>query len=254
MNSIVRLIAIAKNAGEIILTYYQSDFEKEQKSDDTPVTTADIQANNYIVENLQKYFPQVPIIAEESALVSFDIRKNWDRYFLVDPLDGTKEFIAGNGQFTVNIALRGQGEELAVVWTPVSEELFYFDGKKSFKQVGEKTIELTMQEIHRPLRVAISRSHLNRKTREYIESLPFSVENVGIGSSLKFCRIAEGEIDFYPRFGPIKEWDVAAAELVLLGAGGEMRHLDGQKIQYNKESMMVPSFVACKSSLLSQMI
>ena len=261
MVSIDQLIEISKKAGDIILKYYdQGDFSEKIKDDKTPVTSADIEANEYIVESLKKLYPSIPIIAEESDLLNYEQRKTWHEFFLVDPLDGTKEFIKHNDEFTVNIALHSNlQKKIGVVWAPVLDLLYYADGENSFKEHAGITSKLIETELNRPLRVMVSRSHINQDTDKFIERLEAQrdepVSRIGVGSSLKFCYIADGTADIYPRLGPIKEWDIAAGSLVLSQAGGVIKKIsDLGELAYNKPEMFVEDFFATKSLLLPDLI
>lgn len=237
---------IARAAGEEILAVYARDFEVSEKADASPLTQADLAAHRCIVSRLPEIDGALPILSEESADIAWQERRNWKRYWLVDPLDGTREFIKKNGEFTVNIALIENGEPLlGVVYAPVIDWLLV--GGRGFGAQWQRAGSSGPAKVTKagsPLRVAASRSHRDGKTQDYLDRIG-SVETFGLGSSLKFCKIAAGEIDLYPRFGPTSEWDTAAAQAVLEAAGGGVYTLDGEPLRYNsKESLLNPHFIA----------
>jgi 3'(2'), 5'-bisphosphate nucleotidase len=238
-----QLITIAKQAGDIIMHYYrQQNFIQELKSDQSPVTTADKQADNIIRQSLVELYPDIPVISEEYPLASFAERQKWDDFFLVDPLDGTKEFLKRNGEFTVNIAYISSDYRLGVIWAPVLGQLFYADGQHSYQAFEERVERITIGSDTKEKIVVVSRSHMDQTTEEYIDKLkPDRI--LQVGSSLKFCYVATGMATIYPRLGPINEWDIAAGVVIVEQAGGEATHLNGQKIQFNKCEMFVEPFV-----------
>ena len=239
--------AIAAEAGRAILEIYDREFEVTHKADRSPLTEADLASHRVIRDALARLTPDIPLLSEESAEIGFDIRSGWPEYWLVDPLDGTKEFVNRNGEFTVNIALiRGHDPVLGVVHVPVS-------GVTYTGVVGggamRRSADRSARPIHvrapcvDPVRVVGSRSHANPALARYLEPLG-DYELVSMGSSLKFCLLAEGEADFYPRLGPTSEWDTAAAHAVVLAAGGRIVTLEGRPLQYNlKESFLNPEFL-----------
>ncbi len=238
--------AIARAAGEEILAVYARDFEVTEKADASPLTQADLAAHRRIVSRLPVLGGGLPVLSEESADIAWSERRAWSRYWLVDPLDGTREFIKKNGEFTVNIALIENGEPvLGVVYAPVMDWLLV--GGRGLGAQWHKAGASGAASIAKagsPLRVAASRSHRDEKTQAYLDRIG-SVDTYGLGSSLKFCKIATGEIDLYPRFGPTSEWDTAAAQAVLEAAGGGVYTLDGEPLRYNsKESLLNPHFIA----------
>ena len=251
---------IARGAAELILEVYDgADFEVEQKQDDSPLTLADRRAHEFIESALTRLTPAIPVLSEESKLLPFTQRRRWTRYWLVDPLDGTKEFIGRNGEFTVNIALVEDGvATLGVVHVPVSgvtysglcgEAAEAADCAGAWRREGgvAKTIVSTRVEGRR-VRVVASRRHRG----ERLETLLGNIETacgledvVSIGSSLKMCLVAEGAADIYPRLAPTSEWDTAAAHAIVRAAGGEILDLDFRPLRYNtKESLLNPEFVA----------
>lgn len=244
------LIPVAREAGRAILQVYESDFEVAYKDDDSPVTKADLAANRVILQHLKALTPDVPVLSEESSSVPYETRKSWKRFWIVDPLDGTKEFVKRNGEFTVNIALVEHGSPvLGIVHAPVLEVTYSATaGEGAFKQQAggdDRRIEVsTPDEV---LVVAASRSHRNEATERYLDLLrkTYSVEVISKGSSLKVCLVAEGTAHVYPRTGPTNEWDTAAAQAVLERAGGVMLDLTtGEPLVYNKPSTLNPGFVA----------
>lgn len=234
-------------AGKEILKIYESgDFSIEAKADDSPLTLADKAAHHKIVSFLDK--TGIPILSEEGRDIPYEERSKWEYFWMVDPLDGTKEFIKKNGEFTVNIALIHKGESvLGVVCTPVLNELFWaVKGSGSYvKRNGQisklSTSKKSLKE-HR-LRVVASRSHMSKETEEYLEKLT-EPEIVSKGSSLKFLLIASGQADLYPRFGPTMEWDTAAAHVIVMEAGGSVTLTDHKtSLLYNKENLLNPYFI-----------
>lgn len=241
-----QISVIARHAGHEIMAVYQQDFSVFEKEDSSPLTQADLAAHYCIVRMLTELDSTIPILSEESASIEWPVRKSWSRYWLVDPLDGTREFVKKNGEFTVNIALIENGEPvLGVVFAPVLDWLLV--GGRGIGTTWEQGQDLGGAKVvsaSTPLKVAASRSHRDEKTQAYLDKIG-AVDTVGLGSSLKFCKIASGEIDLYPRFGPTSEWDTAAAQAVLEAAGGGVFTLDGQALRYNhKESLLNPHFIA----------
>ena len=249
------LIDIATAAGREILAVYETAFDVATKDDASPLTEADLRAHRVIVDGLRDLAPDVPVISEEAESPPFDVRRHWTRYWLVDPLDGTKEFVSRNGEFTVNIALIEDGEPvLGVVGVPVKGHVYVGDCKEMEAwRVSEAGRErLHTRRMGRPLAVVASRRHGGTRLAGYLEALAESfgeVERKPVGSSLKFCLLAEGEADLYPRLGPTSEWDIGAAHAVLKAAGGAVMLTDGAPFRYNaKESFLNPDFVAVGDS------
>jgi len=241
-----RISDIARLAGDEIMAVYRQDFSVTDKADASPLTQADLAAHRCIVSLLPDISPELPILSEESADIDWPTRQRWDRYWLVDPLDGTREFIKRNGEFTVNIALIENGEAvLGVVYAPALEWLWVGGRELQTRWFhGGEQGEAKVAKAVNPLRVAASRSHRDETTQAYLDQIG-AVDMVGLGSSLKFCRIATGDIDLYPRFGPTSEWDTAAAQAVLEAAGGGVFTVDGKPLRYNhKESLLNPHFIA----------
>lgn len=246
-------IELSLAAGAAIMEVYAQDFAVESKDDDSPLTQADLASHRIIVAGLRALSPDIPVLSEEDAGIPWAERRQWQRHWLVDPLDGTREFVKKNGEFTVNIALVEDGRPvLGVVYAPVFDYLLHAEaGVGAFLRQGGEDIALqTRRPATSPLRVAASRSHLDARTAAALERMG-ETERHGLGSSLKFCRIAEGRIDVYPRFGPTSEWDTAAAQCVLEAAGGAVLRLDGTPLDYNrKENILNPDFIALGDTTL----
>jgi 3'(2'), 5'-bisphosphate nucleotidase len=256
LNEVVHeVVIIAKEAGAAILQIYnQPDFHIENKADSSPLTEADRQANEIICRSLFEKYPDIPIISEENKMEPYNIRKNYQMCWMVDPLDGTKEFIHRNGDFTVNIALIRDGEPvLGVVYQPVNGDLHYADketGAFSNKNGITSALKTSPFSIHdKGLKVVASRSHLNEETAQFIQKLT-EPALVTRGSSLKFLLLASGEADIYPRLAPTSEWDTAAAQCILTVAGGVVINVEeGNPMVYNKPSLLNPSFIAYRHPL-----
>lgn len=238
---------IAVEAGKAILDVYGKDFEVAHKEDQSPLTRADLASHRIICDALTRLTPDIPVLSEESSDMDYDTRANWSQYWLVDPLDGTKEFINRNGEFTVNIALiRFHQPVLGVVHIPVTGVTYTgLAGKWASKHDADGRMEhiRVRNPCADPVVVVGSRSHANPRLLEYLEKLG-NYELVSMGSSLKFCLVAEGKADFYPRLGPTSEWDTAAAHAVVLAAGGTIITLEGKPLRYNtKKSLLNPEFL-----------
>ncbi len=247
---ITNVISIAKEAGKEILKIYKKDFSVNYKKEGSPLTEADIASHNLIIKMLKKNYPKIPILSEESKEIEYSERKNWNRFWLIDPLDGTKEFVKKKNEFTVNIALIREGKPiLGVVYVPVKDLVYFSDGKESLKQFDNGEIKkLPLEEgkdnKENKLRVVASKSHFSEETKNYIESLGKEYELISIGSSLKLCMVAEGKADIYPRLGPTMEWDTAAAHAIVNGAGKKVYKFGSkEELEYNKENLKNPWFV-----------
>ncbi|MFL2546317.1 MAG: 3'(2'),5'-bisphosphate nucleotidase CysQ [Candidatus Rariloculaceae bacterium] len=240
--------AIAAAAGEAIMGVYGSEFSVEFKDDKSPLTEADRRAHNVIVAGLSALEPALPILSEESATEDLEGRRGWDSYWLVDPLDGTKEFVKRNGEFTVNIALIEQHRAVMGVVLAPATKLEYFGAvelgaSKRIADGPEEAISAILRQ-EGPVRVVCSRSHPSGALATYLESLG-EHELKPMGSSLKICLVADGQADIYPRLGPTSEWDTAAAQAILESSGGSMMDTLGQELRYNmKESLLNPYFLA----------
>jgi 3'(2'), 5'-bisphosphate nucleotidase len=242
------VIAIAADAGAAIMEVYARDFEVETKSDRSPLTEADLAAHHTIVHGLTRLTPELPILSEESAAVPWEARQQWTSYWLVDPLDGTREFIKRNGEFSVNIALIHMGTPVfGVVQAPVDGRVWHaMRGEQAYRRDGAFDTALRVRRpADAPLRVAASRSHRDARTEAALARMG-EIELLAQGSSLKFCRIAEGDLDVYPRFGPTSEWDTAAGQCVLLSAGGALVAADtGKTFRYNRrDTLLNGDFIA----------
>ena len=244
--SLEALVNIAREAGDAILEVYQSDFEVVEKSDGSPLTLADQNANAIIERRLGVLEPVLPIISEESSRPKAGIRNEWQRYWLVDPLDGTREFTKRNGEFTVNIALIDQGVPvMGVVHVPVTRVTYFAsETAGAFKQQADDQAQSIHSRSYSGGKAVVvaSRSHANPLLVNFF-SLLEEYETLSMGSSLKLCLVAEGRADIYPRFGPTSEWDTAAAHCVVNAAGGQVRDMDGAEIRYNKPDILNPWFV-----------
>ena len=246
-------------AREIMDVYHNHDFQVEQKDDNSPLTIADKRAHNTINGLLEK--TGIPILSEEGGDIAYEERSQWERFWLVDPLDGTKEFIRRNGEFTVNIALIEHHKPvLGVVYAPVLEQIYYGDisggafiashitPETSVEVITDNAEKLPRHYERNTLNVVASKSHLNEETRNFISQLEkessFPVDTVNTGSSLKLCLVAEGTADIYPRFGPTMEWDTAAGHAVVKAAGKTVLHAEtGEELTYNKENLLNPYFI-----------
>ncbi|PIF28970.1 3'(2'),5'-bisphosphate nucleotidase [Acidovorax sp. 56] len=242
-----KLLPIARLAGSAVMAVYATEqFAATLKKDTSPLTQADLSAHQVLVHHLQQLLPDCPVVSEESES-SHAGRCQSRRFWLIDPLDGTKEFIAGNGEFTVNIALVEEGRSiLGVVYAPAIDTLYWGGaGLGAWRCIGNVPIAIRVAEPAdvSVCRVIASRSHLDVDTKVMIDRLG-PVQLMQAGSSLKFCRIAEGEADMYPRLAPTCEWDTAAAQAVLEGAGGLVLDLQGRPLRYGKPEVFNPSFVA----------
>lgn len=247
---------IAAQAGAIIMKYYEEKIDVRKKNDSSPVTVADEAAEHFIIAELARLTPEIPIIAEELAAAG-GLPPVGKRFWIVDPLDGTREFIDRNGEFTVNIALVEDGLPcLGAVYAPAIQRMFYAYGAgAAYEQKIDPHKDITQtrnnpaREIHARipgddgLVVIASRSHRDKKTEEFLAAYPVK-EIVAAGSSLKFCVLAAGEADLYPRHGPTMEWDTAAGQAILMGAGGRVTHMDGAPFTYGKQDFRNPHFIA----------
>jgi len=220
----------------------------ENKTDSSPLTAADKASNLTITTGLSTLTPDIPILSEESAIVPYETRRNWERYWLIDPLDGTREFVKRNGEFTVNIALiENHQAVLGVVFVPATGRC-YFSGKGqgAYKQdVGQVAKRIKVKSTSGDsFVVAGSRSHGSEQQQNFIAALGDHTEIIAIGSSLKLCLVAEGKVDIYPRFGPTSEWDTAAAHAIVTEAGGTVTDTELRPLEYNrKESILNPHFL-----------
>jgi 3'(2'), 5'-bisphosphate nucleotidase len=243
-----QLVGLCRRAGREILRIYDSNFEVQHKADQSPLTQADLRAHTVLVNGLKALTPHIPILSEEASDIAYAERRDWSSLWLVDPLDGTREFVSRNGEFTVNVALIEQHRPvLGVVHVPTRD--ITFSGLMqvgAYKQLADAApVRISTQRpAAQPLRVVSSRSHASEGSNDYERALgPYTV--VKIGSSVKFSIVAEGAADLYPRLGATSEWDTAAGQAVLEAAGGRVTDLQGQVLRYNtREGLLNPYFVA----------
>jgi 3'(2'), 5'-bisphosphate nucleotidase len=258
---ILDITNVALEAGKKILEVYNTDFLVETKEDASPLTLADRTSHELIVEYLNKLHPSIPILSEEGQHLSFNERKKWNTLWIVDPLDGTKEFVNRNGEFTVNIALvHNQRPILGVIYVPIKDEMYFSNQLGAFKVSQYSKLKLISEEDllavslnisvgHQgPYKVVASRSHLSPETEQFISNLKKEhgdVEMISAGSSLKLCLVAEGKANVYPRFAPTMEWDTAAGQAIVEAAGGEVVNPEtNQPLLYNKEQLVNSWFIA----------
>ncbi len=242
------LIPIVALAGAAIMRVYQEEgFAVQRKEDDSPLTLADLDSQRVIIDGLKRITPDIPILSEESAQAPWSERRSWHELWVVDPLDGTREFVKRNGEFTVNIALVQRHEAVLGIVAAPALGLLYWGARDAgaFSQhPGEARLPIKVSAPHNPLRVIGSRSHMSPATAAYLARLGPHV-TTAIGSSLKFCWVAVGKADLYPRFGPTSEWDTAAGQALLEAAGGHVTRADGHRLRYNcRESLINGDFLA----------
>jgi 3'(2'), 5'-bisphosphate nucleotidase len=245
-----QIVLLAKQAGEAIMQVYaQTDLQIQVKQDDSPVTAADIASHNVIIAGLKQHFADIAVMSEEDADISWAERQTWQTYWLIDPLDGTKEFIKRNGEFTVNIALIHQGQAIAgVVYAPVLDKCYSgIVGQGAWLEHNGSTsiLDIRLRPLQTPPVVVGSRSHISPDVAAYLQTIG-EHQMLSVGSSLKFCMVAEGQADVYPRLGLTSEWDTAAAQAVLESAGGKVVEYPAlTALQYNqKENILNPYFIA----------
>ena len=255
---IISTVEIAKEAGDAITEIYNSDFSYQLKKDSSPITAADNLSHKIIAKKLKILTPEIPILSEENCAISYSIRSKWTRYWLVDPLDGTKEFIKRNGEFTVNISLIDNNTPVfGVIHIPFTNETYW--GSKvngSFYSNENSDIkQINVSDNHQnPLRIAASRSHPSEMLDLLLEKI-VDYEIIEIGSSIKFCLIASNQADCYPRFGLTSEWDTAAGEAIVSSAGGHVVTVNGGSMHYNlKENYLNPNFIVSNDKITSERI
>jgi len=263
-------VEAALKAGEIVMKYYNGEYSTTIKADSSPLTSADTASHECIFAALEK--TELPVLSEEGKDIPWAVRKNWKKYWLVDPLDGTKEFIKHNGEFTINIALIiGNTPVIGVIYVPVTGILYFANSeigtyrisatqlsniqeKNNYNQIQQISEKLPLPDKNRQVTILASRSHLSPETIQIIEQIKYKFpecEIINAGSSLKFCRLAEGEAHYYPRFSPTMEWDTAAGHAIAAFAGITVNAWPGTTpLQYNiKESLVNPWFIAFKQDL-----
>lgn len=248
--------ATMKEAGKVILNYYDFDkFKVTTKDDNSPLTSADIASHEIINKSLKLFYPNIPIVSEEQKNLPFGTRKTWETFWLIDPIDGTKEFIDKNDEFTVNIALVHKGKAIfGMIYAPALDVLYYGFDDSAYKINDFSKAENIFNEIRiikarkfseNNVVIAVSRRHSKEKFQKLKESIFPNATTIPKGSSLKMCLIAEGLADIYIRLGPTSEWDTAAGQAILNGAGGEIFDIHSNILRYNtKESLLNPEFYA----------
>lgn len=249
-----QLIQLAKQAGSATLVFRQPQFELDIqiKKDTSPVTAADMAAHNVIMVGLKQLTPDIPVLSEESAQVDFKVRQAWDRYWLVDPLDGTKGFIEGSANYTVNIALINSGiSVLGVIYAPVLDCSYYaIKGEGAFKQCAERSAQktATRRGNSQPTKLLGSAHHGSQRLKKWLKVFG-CCEIQNLSSSIKFCLIAEGKADLSVRLGPTSEWDTAAGQCIVEAAGGEVLDLKGQPLRYNQQDSLInPDFIVVSNT------
>ena len=245
------IVTIAKEAGNAIMQVYNQDFEVEYKQDSSPLTLADKKANDIIEDGLNQLSASFPILSEEGREIPYEDRKHWEYFWLVDPLDGTKEFVKKNGEFTVNIALIYKDTPvLGVVYAPALDVCYWAKQDEGAFKDGQK-LPLKTENQRNTYKIVASRSHMSDETQAFIDAIDTDKEKelISIGSSLKICLVAEGEVDIYPRLGPTMEWDTGAAHAIVNESGKSLeKYIDGKysKHEYNKEDLLNQWFVVQK--------
>ncbi|WP_133477516.1 3'(2'),5'-bisphosphate nucleotidase CysQ [Cognatilysobacter segetis] len=247
------VIALACDAASAILEVYGADFDVERKTDASPLTEADLASHRCIAAGLGRLTPDIPVLSEEAEhKVAHEVRREWRRLWIVDPLDGTREFVKRNGEFSVNIALVEDGVATwGVIQAPVTGIVWHGGASHgAFRRDGAGADDRAVRvraPASQPMQVAASRSHKDGRSEAFIDAMRAhgDVEQLNLGSSLKFCRIAEGGLDLYPRFGPTCEWDTAAGQAILEGAGGQVVDPRGRPLRYNvRETLLNGDFIA----------
>ncbi|WP_279026526.1 3'(2'),5'-bisphosphate nucleotidase CysQ [Gibbsiella quercinecans] len=238
-----QICQLSREAGKAIMAVYHGEqpLEAAKKKDDSPVTAADLAAHDVIKRGLAALTPDVPLLSEEDP-PAWEVRRHWSRYWLVDPLDGTKEFLSRNGEFTVNIALIENGEAvMGVVYAPAIDVLYLAERGNAWKEENGARRKIHVSNGQPPL-VVVSRSHMDAELKDYLKQLG-EHQTVSVGSSLKFCLVAEGTAQLYPRFGPTNVWDTAAGHAVAVAAGAQIRDWQGKALLYTpRESFLNPGF------------
>jgi len=240
---------LLQRAGDAIMEVYGTNFTAEQKADKSPLTLADKRSHEIISSHLQSTYP-FPILSEEGKQIPYEERRSWKNFWLVDPLDGTKEFINRNGEFTINIAfLHDNIPVIGIIYVPVRKILYYaLKGAGAYRTENGVTVSLPIQTDRKTLTVVGSRSHPSPEFEEYIRTVRSQYGEVAFrttGSAHKFCLLAKGAVDIYPRFGPTMEWDIAAGQVLVEETGGKMVGVDGiTPLSYNKQNLLNPYFLA----------
>jgi len=249
------IIDLSRQAGSAIMEVYRTEFDIYTKEDIrkdeiyiSPITQADMRANTIITEGLEKLIPDVPVLSEEGQNIPFNERSKWDSYWLVDPLDGTKEFVNNNDEFTVNIALIENNQPVfGVVYAPALKKLYFGSSEKGSFKLNEGDIITPISvnsQVTNPVQIAVSRSHPSVKMDSFISQFD-KYDLHPMGSSLKICSVSDGTVHFYPRLGPTMEWDTAASHAIIRAAGGELINIEtNQPLEYNKKDLLNPEFIA----------
>jgi 3'(2'), 5'-bisphosphate nucleotidase len=237
------IVTIAKEAGSAIMQVYKQDFEVEYKQDSSPLTLADKRANDIIEDGLNKLPVNFPILSEEGKEIPYRDRKHWEYFWLVDPLDGTKEFVKKNDEFTVNIALIHKNTPaLGVVYVPALDVCYWAKQDEGAFKDGEK-LPIKTAELRNTYKIVVSRSHMSDETQRFIDAIDKEKELISIGSSLKICLIAEGEADIYPRLGPTMEWDTGASHAIVIEAGGQLIDQENSsELKYNTNESLLNNY------------
>jgi len=241
------IVTIAKEAGNTIMQVYKQDFEVEYKQDSSPLTLADKKANDIIEDGLNQLSVNLPILSEEGKEIPYKNRKHWEYFWLVDPLDGTKEFVKKNDEFTVNIALIHKDTPvLGVVYAPALDVCYWAKkGEGAFKD-GQK-LPLKTADQRNIYKVVVSRTHMSDETQAFIDAIDKEKELISIGSSLKICLVAEGEADIYPRLGPTMEWDTGAAHAIVNESGGQLNDQKNNNVlKYNTSEKLLNNYFVVK--------
>ncbi len=241
----------AREAGKIVLDVYGTSFTVQTKEDRSPLTQADMRSHEFITRELKTRYPDIPVLSEEGKEIPYSVRREWSRFWLVDPLDGTKEFVKRNGEFTINIALvEERAPVVGVIYVPVADVLCVADTRQGCWEVGadgaRRPLRMAAHRPGTPVRVVKSRSHPSSKLEALLDRLP-SYEIIKKGSALKFCVMAAGGADFYPRFGPTWEWDTAAGQAIVTAAGGILVGFEGEPFTYNKPDLTNGPFLVAPS-------
>jgi 3'(2'), 5'-bisphosphate nucleotidase len=248
--SVTAIKLLLRNAAEAIMEVYNSSFTVHLKSDDSPVTRADMISNKIITDGLKLITPGVPVISEETSILPYEERRLFKDLWILDPLDGTREFVKKNGEFCISLALVNCGRPVAgFIYAPVSGELWYaLKGSGSYREKDHSIVQLPFDANDGVMKIVISRSHHNETEKEWIEKIAatHNAETIIQGSAIKFCRLAESTVSVYPKFGSINEWDVAAGDIILEEAGGIIiETATGKPPRYNKPALKQPHFIAC---------
>ena len=241
-----KIVQIAKEAGAAIMEIYKKDFTIEYKDDKSPLTEADTKANEIICNALLELYPNIPLMSEENKQIDYEERKNWEYYWCIDPIDGTKEFIKKNDEFTVNIALIYKNTPvLGVVYAPAIDEMYKAKKDEGAFQNNQKLPLHVNNNKKQNLKVVASKSHLSKETQAFIDNLETkNIEQVSRGSSLKLCMVATGVADIYPRLAPTMEWDTAAADAIVRESGKMTYQFENnEQVLYNKENLLNPWFI-----------